>query len=188
MINLESLHRSFCLEYKVDFPLSYEMPAGLEMTYCSYDIAQGVLFLNLPLLNSAPEHERLYYFYHELRHALQHLRPELFSNEVLQSRNYMIYYNGTCRRLADRATWKSCMLRGEESYFLEAYLNMPHEADANRFAYRQVKNLLGDSPDLRGLWAAYSPKTIWDYADLKGLFSKIDQACSLTPAPAHSKA
>lgn len=76
--------------------------------------------------------------YHELRHAMQYLKPERFDETIQESRFYVVLYNGTCFKLVDH-DWKECVLDGEEEYFTAAYLSLPYEMDANTFAYERVK-------------------------------------------------
>ena len=75
------------------------MPSGYETAYGTYDVTINTLFLNTKILHDAPEHEVLFYLFHELRHALQYLRPELFDEQIQESRFYVVLYNGVCYKL-----------------------------------------------------------------------------------------
>ena len=49
-----------------------------ETVYGTYDVTVNTLFLNTAILQGAPEYGVLFYLFHELRHAVQYLRPVLF--------------------------------------------------------------------------------------------------------------
>ena len=48
-------------------------------------------------------------------------------------------------------------MEGGEEYFTNIYLGQPYEADANQYAYEQVKKICGDSDDLRKLYEFWIP-------------------------------
>ena len=66
------------------------MPPGYETAFGTFDVVAKTLFLNQDMLQEAPVFEALFYLYHELRHALQYLRPELFDRVIQDSRFYVI--------------------------------------------------------------------------------------------------
>lgn len=53
-----------------------------ETAYGTYDVTVNTLFLNTAILQGAPEYGVLFYLFHELRHAVQYLRPELFDAQI----------------------------------------------------------------------------------------------------------
>ena len=75
--DVEQLAAEFCKENGIAVTMSREMPAGYENAYGTYDVAVNTLFLNPAMLRDAPEYEKLYYLYHELRHAVQSGRASL---------------------------------------------------------------------------------------------------------------
>lgn len=174
---IETLVLAFCADNHLSVQLSYEMPVGYETAFGTYDVTVNTLFFNREMLKNAPEYEVLFYLYHELRHAVQYLHPEMFGAQIQESRVYVVLYNGTCYKLAG-SDWHECALEGNESYFTNAYLSLPYEIDANTFAYETVKNLYGDLPELRELYSAWMPEERWTYEKLKALFCQIDGALS----------
>ena len=109
MLDIEVYFERYCKEHDLEIALSWEMPEGYETAFGSFDPTRRTLFLNKSLLRTAPEEEALFYLYHELRHALQYLRPELFDQQVQTSRFYVVLYNGVCYKLVDN-TWKMYVL------------------------------------------------------------------------------
>lgn len=169
---------AFCKENGLSVHLSQEMPEGYEDAFGTYDVTLGTLFLNLPLLQNAPEYEGLFYLCHELRHAMQYLHPEQFDPSIRESLPYVILYNGVCFRLVENE-WRECVLEGDEAYFTEAYLSLPYEIDANAFAYQQVKAQCGDSDGLQKLYASWTPQRRWPYEEHQQLFMRIDRRLAL---------
>ena len=68
--DVEKLFYSFVMENHLDIQLSYAMPPGYEDAFGTFDTTVKTLFLNKELLENRPEFEVLFYFYHELRHAV----------------------------------------------------------------------------------------------------------------------
>ena len=172
---IETLVSEFCAENQLSVQLSFEMPAGYETAFGTYDVTVNTLFFNREMLKDALEYEVLFYLYHELRHAAQYLHPEMFDAQIQESRVYVILYNGTCYKLVGNV-WQECALEGDECYYTNAYLSLPYEVDANDFAYEQVKAICSDSPELRELYNAWIPEKRWTYEALKALFCQIDRA------------
>lgn len=172
-MDIQTLFLDFCKENDLTISLSNKMPSGYETAYGTYDVTTNTLFLNRSMLQNAPEYELLFYFYHELRHAVQYRHPERFHQTLQASLPYVILYNGTCFRLVDN-TWHECVLPGDEAYFVEAYLNLPYELDANNFAYQTVSDILGYSSELEELYAFWIPKNKWSLEELRKLFLMID--------------
>ena len=120
MTDYSAYFDQFCGENHIEIGLSYEMPEGYETAFGSFDVGRRTLFLNLPVLQSAPEHEALFYLCHQLRHALHYLSPVLFDELIQTSRYYVVLYDGVCYKLVGDS-WKKCILSGCEEYFRDAY-------------------------------------------------------------------
>ena len=149
------------------------MPTGYESAYGTYDVTINTLFLNVQILHDAPEYEVLFYLFHELRHAMQYLRPELFDPQIQESRFYVVLYNGVCYKLLDNY-WQEVALEGSEEYFTRAYMSLPYELDANTFAYEKVKEICGNTDELQELYAFWCPKDRMSYDEHIQLFHRID--------------
>lgn len=173
MDKIENLVEVFCRENGITVNLSCDMPAGYETAFGTYDVTVNTLFLNTTVLRDAPEYEVLFYLFHELRHAVQYLRPELFDPQIQESRFYVVLYNGVCFKLEGNV-WREVVLEGEEDYFTSTYLSLPYELDANAFAYGKVKGICGDTDQLCELYAFWCPKANMEYTELKTLYQRID--------------
>ena len=79
---ITSIFESFCSEHGLSVELNWDMPFGYETAYGTYDVTINTLFLNLTLLENTPKYEILFYLFHELRHAMQYLRPQDFAEEI----------------------------------------------------------------------------------------------------------
>ncbi len=174
MKEIEKIALEFCRENGIEVTLSYDMPAGYETAYGTYDVTINTLFLNTAILQNAPGHEVVFYLFHELRHAMQYLCPMKFDDKIKESILYVILYNGTCFKLVNNE-WKECALSGNESYFISAYVSLPYEIDANTFAYEKVKEICGDSEELKKLFEFWTPKDTFDYEEYRKLFCRIDE-------------
>lgn len=172
---IESIIAGFCKENSLAVTLSCDMPAGYETAYGTYDVTINTLFLNAQLLQDAPEHEVLFYLFHELRHAMQYLRPESFDLQIQESRFYVVLYNGVCYKLVANA-WQEVVMEGAEDYFTRAYMSLPYELDANSFAYERVKDICGNTDELQSLYSFWIPAEKMDYVELHDLFIRIDTA------------
>ncbi len=180
MNEIENIVREFCRENGIEVNLSCDMPAGYETAYGTYDVTVNTLFLNVAMLQNAPRYEVLFYLFHELRHAMQYLCPMLFDEQIRESMVYVILYNGTCYKLVGNV-WQECVLNGDEDYFTLAYMSLPYEMDANTFAYEMVKQICGDSAQLRELLAFWVPKDSFDYEEHRKLFRQIDAKLRKNP-------
>ncbi len=174
MKQLEQTVQAFCRENSIALTLSYDMPAGYETAYGTYDVTVNTLFLNIAILQNAPRYEVLFYLFHELRHAMQYLCPMLFNEQIKESMAYVILYNGTCYKLVGNV-WQECVLDGNEDYFTRAYMSLPYEIDANTFAHEMVKQICGDSAQLQELLAFWIPKESFAYEEHRKLFRRIDK-------------
>ena len=174
MTDFKTYFDQFCKENNLDILLSYHMPQGYETAYGSFDVTKNTLFINQQMLADSAEYQSLFYLFHELRHAMQYLYPEQFSEQIQKSCQYSILYNGICSKLVDNS-WKSCVLSGEQEYFTNAYLNSLHEIDANTFAYNMVKSVLGHSQQLETLYNWWMPKENFEYSEFVKLYNMIDE-------------
>ncbi len=173
MKEIEKIVLKFCRENDIEVRLSYDMPAGYETAYGTYDVTINTLFLNTDILQNAPQYDVLFYLFHELRHAMQYLCPIMFDDKIKESINYVILYNGICYKLINNK-WKECAFAGDENYFTRAYMNLPYEIDANTFAYEKAREICGDSAELKELFDFWIPKDSLDYEELRKLFCRID--------------
>jgi len=175
MREISEIIAEFCTETGISISLSHDMPAGYETAYGTYDVTINTLFLNAQLLRDTPEYEVLFYLFHELRHAMQYLRPESFDPQIQESRFYVVLYNGVCYKLVDNA-WQEVVMEGAEDYFTRAYMSLPYELDANSFAYERVKDICGNTDELQSLYSFWIPAEKMDYVELHDLFIRIDTA------------
>lgn len=173
MIDFKCYLDAFCEENDLAVSISYEMPAGYETAYGTYDVTINTIFINRVLIQNSPAYEALYYLFHELRHAVQYCHPERFDPAIQRSKNYVILYNGVCYKLVGSA-WHTCTLDGSKDYFTTVYLNLPYEVDANSFAYGRVKEILGDSLELQELYDFWMPKVSLANEEYDKLFAWID--------------
>ena len=164
----------FCKDNELELVLSFDMPTGYEAANGTFDVESKTVFINAEQLKEAPDYEKAFFLFHELRHALQYLSPERFSDAINRSIQYVIIYDGTCYKAINSKYYK-CKLEGSEEFFTDVYLGQPYEVDANAFAYKRVKEIYGDSEDLRKLYEFWIPnRPVSD--DLYNLiFAKIDE-------------
>lgn len=173
MIDVEKILTDFCREYHLNIHFSADMPKGYETANGTFDITKNTLFFNTAMLAEAPNYEVLFYLFHELRHALQYTCPQLFSEVLRLSLDYVLMYDGTCYKKVD-GDWVECKLEGTEQYLSNAYLGQPYEEDANHFAYEQVKRMLGTSKDLDELYSFWIPKKRLSDGEYIRLYKEID--------------
>ena len=173
MNGIEQIAETFFRENDISVRLSYDMPQGYETAFGTYDCVINTLFLNMAIMKDAPEYEILFYLYHELRHAVQYLHPERCDKRVQESRFYVVLYNGCCFRL-EGDCWRECMLDGAEDDFVQAYMGIPYEMDANAFAYEKTREVCGDLPQLRRLYESWLPEKAWTDEVYRRLFARID--------------
>lgn len=172
---IEELFYRYIEENQLDIELSYSMPEGYENAFGTFDITNKTLFFNDGLIKRGPTHEALFYFYHELRHAMQYIHPQQFDAFVQASLPYVLLYNGICFKLVDGA-WKSCRLSGEETYFTLAYESLPYEIDANKYACETVKALLPEyAAEIESLCRSWVPEQTLPPDEVETVFRRIDQ-------------
>ncbi len=173
MIDFENIVADFCSAHHLQINLSTDMPEGYESANGTFDITKNTLFLNSAMLAAAPDYEALFYLFHELRHALQYTRPQLFSKAIQCSLDYVLMYDGSCFKMVD-GDWMQCRLEGTEEFLSNAYLGQPYEMDANSYAYEQVKKLCGTSQKLEKLYAFWVPEHKLSDAEYMELYKRID--------------
>lgn len=176
IFDVEKLFYSFVGENDLDIQLSYIMPSGYEDAFGTFDITVKTLFLNRDLLESESEFKVLFYFYHELRHAVQYTHPQKFPKPIRESINYVILYNGLSFKLIG-GKWKSCHLVGNEEYFTLVYENLPYELDANLYAHDMVKALLPQyKSDIESLYCSWLPQRSISKEEFASIFRQIDNS------------
>ena len=178
MFDYQTHFDAYCKEHGLTLRLSFEMPEGYETANGTFESETGTVCINAAMLGEYPDYERAFYLFHELRHALQYLCPGQFDELVGKSRFYAIGYDGTCCKLCGEE-WKECRLDGAEEYFTEAYKGQPYEVDANNAAYEKAKELFGDTPELRALYAFWLPKKPVPPETYRELYALIDETIGL---------
>ncbi len=157
MLDYQEAFDAFCKEAGLPLTLSLSMPEGYAAACGTFDPETDTVYLNAEALGDAPDPEKAFYLFHELRHAQQYLFPDRFSPLIRTGLQYVIQYDGTCYKRTPGG-WLVCRLEGPEEYFTKLYLAQPHERDANSFAEEQVRRLYGDSPELREVSAFWTPE------------------------------
>lgn len=138
------------------------------------------VFINAKHLKNESDSTKAFFLFHELRHALQYLCPDQFSSTIQRSIQYIILYDGTCYKLTNERYLK-CQLDGGEEYFTDLYLSLPHEVDANTFAYKSVKKLYGDSEELKKLFNFWMPRHTISDKTYDTIFLSIDEKTKEEP-------
>lgn len=174
MFDYESHFRHYLKDHQLDLALSFKMPVGYETANGTFDAESKTVFINAEQLKEAPDYEKAFYLFHELRHSSQYLCPELFSDAVARSIQYVIMYDGTCYKIIS-GKYHECKLEGGKEYFTNLYLGQPYEVDANTYAYEQVKKIYGESEDLRKLYEFWTPRQPVSDDLYNSIFTKIDE-------------
>jgi len=174
-MDLQKRAETYCRDNDLTLKISFEVPAGYETANGMYDSESQTLFFNQAKLENAPAYEKLFYLYHELRHAAQYQKTERFEPVIVRSLDYVVGYDGNCWKRIGKE-WKACRLTGPEGFFTQLYLSQPNEADANAFAFQSVKEILGDSEGLRSLYSCWKPDEAVTAEQFNDLYLQIDQA------------
>ena len=177
MFDYQAHFTQYCREHTLPLYLSFAMPAGYENANGTFDVAAKTVYINTTRLNDAPDYEKAFYFFHELRHASQYLCPDQFSSSIQRSLQYVIQYDGTCYKWVN-GSYRKYKLDGSEEYFTNLYLGQPHEVDANVFAYEQTRNLYGDSAELKALFDFWMPRQAVPVETYNTVFLQIDESIS----------
>lgn len=165
---------AYCREHGLRLHLLFDMPAGYDMAKGTFDVSSKTIFINAKSLEKEPVCIKLFYLFHELRHASQYLEPEQFNETIRRSIQYVIMFDGTCYKLEGNRYLK-CKLGGDEGYFTNLYLGQPHEVDANTFAYEQTRKICGDSAGLKELFDFWMPRQVIPNGIYDRIFSLIDE-------------
>lgn len=173
MFDYEYLFDAYCSKEGLDVCLSFNMPSGYEDANGTFDITTKTVFINKTRLSDFHDYEKLFYLFHELRHAEQYLTPNKFDSVIRKSLQYVIMFDGTCYKLID-GTYHQCKLDGEENYLVNLYLGQPYEVDANTFAYEYVKSFYGDLEPLKKLYESWIPHHPIPNEVYDSVFSLID--------------
>ena len=173
MFDYEMYFNQYRKKHKLDVLLSFNMPAGYETANGTFDVESKTVFINAAYLKDEPDYVKAFYLFHELRHSLQYLCPDLFSSAIIRSIQYVIMYDGTCYKIIN-GNYFECKMEGGEDYFSNIYLGQPYEVDANTYAYEQVKKIYGDSDELRQLYAFWTPSQPVQEALYHSIYDMID--------------
>ena len=163
----------YCVENDLELHLSFEMPSGYEVANGTFDVETKTVYINAELLSETPDYEQAFFFYHELRHAMQYLSPEKFSDTIIRSLQYTIMFDGTCHKLVE-GKYLECKLDGGEELFTDVYLGQPYEVDANKYAYESVRRIFGDSEGLQKLYDFWTPKKLLPDEAYAAYYNLID--------------
>lgn len=174
MFDYQSHFDAYCNTEGLDLHLSFDMPSGYENANGTFDLSTKTVFINETILKNSPDHEKLFFLFHELRHATQYLAPNKFDAAISKSLQYVIMFDGTCYKLID-GVYHSCKLDGRDDYFVNLYLGQPYEVDANTFAYERTKNICGDSEALKKLYEFWVPHQLMPYKIYDSVFALIDE-------------
>lgn len=140
---------------KLNIKLCFTMPEGFEQAYGVTNPVTGDIHVNEALWDPSNPVEPLFYFLHELRHAIQAAHPDWFSRAIQLNARYILQYDGTAYKIEQHEILE-VKLPGEQAYFTELYLASPAEVDANAFAYRCLSGVGGEK--LERLYAMWSPE------------------------------
>ena len=173
-MEIREIVSSYCRENGLQIRFSAEMPEGYETANGTFDITKNTLFFNAKMLAGAPDFEKLFYLFHELRHVLQYTRPEQFPPILQRSLNYVLLYDGTCYKMV-QGDWVECRIQGADDDLADAYLGQPYEMDANNYAYKKVKAICGVSPELDKLYSFWMPKNPLSEEEYRKIYAEIDE-------------
>ena len=176
MFDYQKIFDEYCRENGLALHLCFEMPEGFEGADGMFDPDSRTVYINADFPEGTPDYVRAFFLFHELRHAAQYLCPERFSDLIRRSLGYVIQYDGTCYKLVN-GEYMECKLEGGEEVFTDLYMGQPHEMDANRFAYEQVKKLYGDSEKMRQLYEERKPGEAIADRVYEEVYTRIDEKC-----------
>lgn len=178
MLDYQGCFDAFCQENGLELRLCFVMPSGYETACGTFDVDTRTVFLNAARLASAPDWEQAFYLFHELRHAVQYLRPEGFDAAIRRSLPYILLYDGTCYKRVENG-YQECRLEGQD--FLNLYLGQPYERDANAYAYERARALFGDSEQLRELHRFWTPRQMPPEAAYEAVYAEIEKKIRQIP-------
>lgn len=175
MDELQLIFDEFVEKYQLNLKLSFEMPKSYEFAFGTFDNCTNTVFINFSLLKNSKV-KLFFNLFHELRHAMQFQKTNLFSSWIKKTLLYVIMWDGLCMKF-ENGLWHECKLLGDEEYFTDCYLTLPYEIDANEFAFKQTKQIISkkDFPELCNLFQSTKPKKVVSQKELENIFRKIDQ-------------
>lgn len=174
MFDYKSYFDAYCNNEGLDLHLSFDMPSGYENANGTFDVTTKTVFINAKNLHKSPDYEKLFFLFHELRHAAQYLVPSKFDESICKSLQYAIMYDGICYKLID-GVYHECKIDGAEDLLINLYLGQPYEVDANSFAYEQTKSIYGDSESLKKLYGFWIPRQPIPSEVFDSVFALIDK-------------
>lgn len=175
----------YCEENGLELSLCFDMPEGYENANGTFDNGTQTVYINAKMMENAPDFEKAFYLFHELRHAAQYLKPEQFPELIRRSLQYVIQYNGVCYKLVN-GDYVDCLLEGGEERFTELYLGQSHEADANSYAYEQTRKIFGEPEKLKKLYEFWMPKQPVTDETYETVYAMIDEKVDNRTVPLSS--
>ena len=144
--------------FQMEYQISFDLPAGYEQANGLTDDESQTIFINAAYMPSWSNAETLFYFLHELRHAVQYRTPSLFSAAIQANLTHVIQYDGTAFLHAE-GQWHTVKLTGLPEFFEELYLSSPCEVDANHFASSCIKKSpFSDTDKIDKIYSQWSPQ------------------------------
>lgn len=119
---------------------------GFETAFANYDKEKKVIFLN-PKYIEANSLFIIWNLFHEIRHAIQYKNQDLIfqgyipMDDFYRSLRYYFTYDGTIYRFNNDEEFQY-KIKQDEDFCLELYLRNPMEMDANKFAYKEMENII----------------------------------------------
>lgn len=172
---IKSIFKDFVAKENLDVKLSFEMPKGYETAFGTFDNCTNTLYLNFELLKNSRV-RLIFNLFHELRHVMQYQKPERFVSIVLKSLPYVIMWDGTCMKLVE-GNWRECKLSGDKSFFLQMYLSLPYERNANKFAYEKTKEFVLEDAlaELDEIYQNTKPQPLAKREEFEKFLRQIDE-------------
>jgi len=165
----------FIKENGLSINLSFDMPKGYEDAFGTFDVIDSTLYLNID--KKCSNVRKLYTLYHELRHSLQYIYSERFDDVIRKSINYVVLYDGSVLKLLGNK-WHKSKLTNCDFEFMDVYLNLSYELDANKYAFETVKNLISTDEELEELEYIFKnsqPSLRISKEEMNKIFRQIDK-------------
>lgn len=119
---------------------------GFETAFANYDKEEKVIFLN-PEYIGVNSLFIIWNLFHEIRHAIQYKNQDLISqgyipmDDFYRSFRYYFTYDGTTYLFNNDEEFQY-KIKQDEDFCIELYLRNPMEMDANKFAYKEMENII----------------------------------------------
>ncbi|QQY79682.1 hypothetical protein EDD65_11264 [Keratinibaculum paraultunense] len=119
---------------------------GFETAFANYDKEEKVIFLN-PNYIETNSLFIIWNLFHEIRHAIQYKNQDLISqgyipmDDFYRSFRYYFTYDGTAYLFNNDEEFQY-KIKQDEDFCIELYLRNPMEMDANKFAYKEMENII----------------------------------------------